>query len=437
MNITSNLDLAIQAINRRFIMDHPGEAADQLEQMEIEEVSSLLQTQANSTIALTLEPLSGEFASKVLLNFPREKLQHLLKFLNPDLTVTLLRQLEKDEQELILSELEPNLNREFRQLMSYPEDSAGQLMDTRIYKFRESLSVRQCLRRIQKSKLKKAQNLYLINEENKLVSKVEMQELALAEPNQLLKELSQPIKVFVSPTDPKDEIVQKLEEYKLPSIPVVDLNGRMLGSVRHDALVKAAEEEATVDIQTMFGVSKDERALSDALFSVKKRLPWLEINLVTAFLAAGVVGLFEGIIAKFTALAVLLPVVAGQSGNAGAQALAVTMRGLALREISGRQWLQVLFKELKVGIINGAAIALTTSAGVYFWSRSIGLALVIGISMIFAMIAAGLAGASVPIILTRLGQDPATASSIILTTVTDIAGFFSFLGIATALSNLL
>jgi magnesium transporter len=132
-----------------------------------------------------------------------------------------------------------------------------------------------------------------------------------------------------------------------------------------------------------------------------------------------------------------LPVVAGQSGNAGAQALAVTMRGLALREITGRQWLSVLIKELKVGIINGTAIAITTSIGVYFWSRSMGLALVIGLSMILAMIAAGIAGASVPIVLTRLGQDPATASSIILTTVTDIAGFFSFLGIATALSNLL
>lgn len=437
MNITSNIDIAVQALNRRFMMDHPREAANQLEQMEIEEASALLQTQANSTIALILEPLSEELASKLLLNFSKEKLQHLLKSLNPDVTVNLLRQLEKEEQESLLSELEPYLKRELQQLMSYPEESAGQLMHTRIYKFRETLSVRQCLRRIQKSKLKKAQNLYLINEANKLVSKVEMQELALAEPNQLLKELSQPITIYVNPTDPKDEIVQKLEKYKLLSIPVVDLNGRILGSVRHAALVKAAEEEATVDIQTMFGVSKDERALSAALFSVKKRLPWLEINLATAFLAAGVVGLFEDIIAKFTALAVLLPVVAGQSGNAGAQALAVTMRGLALREITGRQWFSVLIKELKVGVVNGIAIALTTSIGVYFWSRSIGLAFVIGVSMIFAMIAAGLAGASVPIILTRFGQDPATASSIILTTVTDIAGFFSFLGIATLFSSFL
>jgi magnesium transporter len=187
----------------------------------------------------------------------------------------------------------------------------------------------------------------------------------------------------------------------------------------------------------MVGVSKDERALSSPWFAVKKRLPWMEINLATAFLAAAVVGIFEDTIAQFTALAVLLPVVAGQSGNAGAQALAVTMRGLALREITGRHWFRVMFKEAWVGAANGIAIALTTALGVYLWSGSSGLALVISISMVLSMIAAGISGSLVPIILTRLGQDPAQSSSIILTTVTDVAGFMSFLGIATLLSNLL
>jgi magnesium transporter len=134
---------------------------------------------------------------------------------------------------------------------------------------------------------------------------------------------------------------------------------------------------------------------------------------------------------------VLLPVVAGQSGNAGAQALAVTMRGLALREITGRHWFRVTFKDAWVGAANGVAIALTTAPGVYLWSSSTGLALVIGISMVLSMIAAGISGSMVPILLTRLGQDPAQSSSIILTTVTDVAGFMSFLGIATLLSNLL
>ena len=183
--------------------------------------------------------------------------------------------------------------------------------------------------------------------------------------------------------------------------------------------------------------SADERALSSAPYAVKKRLPWLHINLLTAFLAASVVGLFEDIIAQFTALAILLPVVAGQSGNAGAQALAVTMRGLALREVGLRDWKKLLNKEMTVGLVDGVALAVTCGAGVYLWSGSLGLTAVIAVAMILSMLAAGVAGAIVPIVLTRAGQDPATASSIILTTVTDVAGFLSFLGTATLLSFML
>ena len=187
----------------------------------------------------------------------------------------------------------------------------------------------------------------------------------------------------------------------------------------------------------MFGASKDETALSTAGLVIRKRLPWLQINLATAFLAAAVVGLFEGIIAQFTALAVLLPVVAGQSGNTGAQALAVTMRGLALHEIGTSQWKRVLTKEIKASIINGIAVALTTATGVFVWSRSTGLALIITIAMVIAMVAAAISGVIIPIILRKMGQDPAQSSSIILTTVTDVTGFFAFLGIATILSGLI
>jgi magnesium transporter len=235
----------------------------------------------------------------------------------------------------------------------------------------------------------------------------------------------------------REEVVELFAERPLSSLPVLDVDGRLLGVVRHAAVVAAAEAEATADIQTMVGASAEERALSPALFSVKKRLPWLQLNLATAFLASAVVGVFEDTIARFTALAVLLPVVAGQSGNTGAQALAVTMRGLVLREIRTRHWPQVTSKELRVGLINGVAVALTTAAGVWLWSRSSGLALVIGVSMVISMVAAGLAGATIPIVLGALGRDPAQSSSIFLTTVTDVVGFLSFLGIATLLAGLL
>jgi magnesium transporter len=218
---------------------------------------------------------------------------------------------------------------------------------------------------------------------------------------------------------------------------VVDIAGRLIGIIRYDALMTAVREESSVDMVTMVGASRDERALSNVGFVVRKRLPWLSINLLTAFLAAAVVGLFESTIAQFTALAVLLPVVAGQSGNTGAQALAVTMRGLALREIGTSQWLRVARKETGAAFFNGIAIALLTSSGVLVWSSSWGLALVIGSSMIIAMLAAAIAGVIIPTTLSSLGQDPAQSSSIILTTVTDVVGFFAFLGIATLLSGLL
>jgi magnesium transporter len=217
----------------------------------------------------------------------------------------------------------------------------------------------------------------------------------------------------------------------------VNHDGRFVDAIRQATLMSAVEQETSADIQTMVGASADERALSSPAFAVRKRLGWLQINLLTAFLAAAVVGLFENTIAKFTALAVLLPVVAGQSGNAGAQALAVTMRGLVLREISLRHWPRMVWKEAAVGLTNGLAVAATTALGVYVWSRSSGLVAVISSAMVISMVIAGVAGALVPIVLRRFGQDPAQSSSIVLTTVTDVAGFFSFLGIATLLSGLL
>ena len=218
---------------------------------------------------------------------------------------------------------------------------------------------------------------------------------------------------------------------------MIDMHDRLLGVIRHDALMQAVKEEATADLATLVGASKDELALSPALFAVRKRLPWLNINLLTAFAAASVVGLFESTIAQFTALAVLLPVVAGQSGNTGAQALAVVIRGLALREIRARQWQPVLLKEALAGAINGICIAVVTAIGVYVWSQSLGLCLVIFLAMILSMVIAGVCGAAIPLVLAAMRQDPAQSGSIILTTVTDIMGFFSFLGLASAFSYLL
>lgn len=337
----------------------------------------------------------------------------------------------------MLAPLPEGTARELERLLAFPEESAGRLMDRVFDAIRPEMSVEQVLERVRAGPVRRARSVFVVDEEGRLAGRVDMQDLALAAPDARVADLMVEAAGAITATAPRDEIVEQLDETRLDALPVVDLEHRLIGVVRYASLFRVVEAEASVDLQTMVGASADERALSAATFAVRRRLPWLHINLLTAFLAASVVGLFENLIAQFTALAVLLPVVAGQSGNAGSQALAVTIRGLALREIGIREWRRVLGKEVVTGLINGVVLAVVCGLGVWVWSGTLGLGIVIAVAMVLSVVSAGIAGALVPIVLTRVGQDPATASSIILTTVTDVAGFFSFLGTATALSFML
>src|SRR5690606_27239667 len=188
------------------------------------------------------------------------------------------------------------------------------------------------------TKLKTARGLFLVDAEGRLSAKVHLQDIATSEPQTTLAKLAQPVSAAVPSSAGRDEISELFDKYQLFDLPVLDIDQRLLGIINHASLVQVSQEDMSSDVLAMVGASRQERALSSPLFAVQKRMPWLQINLITAFLAASVVGIFENTIASFTALAVLLPVVAGQSGNAGAQALAVTMRGLALREITIRHW---------------------------------------------------------------------------------------------------
>ena len=344
---------------------------------------------------------------------------------------------EATEREGVLSRLPRRFASEVRELLTYPFDTAGALMDPRITAFAPETTVDDALRKMRTFKEKELGAIYLTDASGRLVGSVPLGEIATATPETKLKDLVQGNPVGVHATATREEIVNYLTEQRVATLPVIDSDRRLVGVIRYRALVAAAEAEATMSMQTMVGVSKEERALSRVSFAVRQRLPWLEINLATAFLAAFVVGLFEGTIAKFTALAILLPVVAGQSGNSGMQALAVTMRGLALREVRLSHWPRLILKEAGVGILNGVAVATTTMVGVFIWSQSIGLTVVIGSAMILAMVMAGVSGAAIPLILKAFGQDPAQSSSIVLTTVTDCSSFLSFLGLATILLQFL
>ena len=389
------------------------------------------------TLVPAWECLAPDFAADILGFLAPNVGAELLKDAAPSTVVRVFGFLDAGERKTLLASLSATVRQEIEFLLSFDENTAGRNMETRFLAMRPSTTIDEALARLRQVKMRDLQNIFVTGPRGDLLGRVPLQNVAMADGAETLEALMQQVPATVTATTPAEEVLGIMERQRLPTMPVVDIDGRLIGVFRLVAAITAAQEDATADLQTMVGASRDERALSKASFAVRKRMPWLQVNLLTAFMAAAVVGLFEGTIAKFTALAVLLPVVAGQSGNAGAQALAVTMRGLALREISLRNWLQVTTKEVSVGFMNGIAIAFTCGIGVYLWSGSIGLVIVICISMVLAMISAGLAGALVPIVLTRFGQDPAVASSIILTTVTDVAGFFSFLGIATILSSML
>jgi len=434
---TADLTRTVKLLNTEFLQRYPDEAMRTASHLRPRELAEFLAHQPATLAAAVWERLAPDLAEALLEQLDDALVRSLLSASEPVHNARLLSRLRPEAQARLLKLLDPAKARELEELMSYAPDSAAALMDARYLPLAASMSAGAALQRIRRHKPRFTRQLYLVNDDGVLTQRVEIQDLALAKPGESLATLAKPVVAAVLLTANRDEVIAMLDQYKISDLPVVDVAGRLAGVIRYDALMEAVREESSADILTMVGVSKDERALSPLGFVVRKRLPWLEINLLTAFLAASVVGLFESTIAQFTALAVLLPVVAGQSGNAGAQALAVTMRGLALHEIGTSQWLRVLRKEVGAGLINGVAIALTTAVGVLVWSDSAGLALVIALAMVLAMVAAAFSGVIIPILLTKFGQDPAQSSSIILTTVTDVVGFFAFLGIASLLSNFL
>lgn len=425
------------ALKETYLLEQPAEAAQSLESMSDRNLKKHLHGVRPAAIVACLEMLADSRARSVFRQLDLEQQQGVMQEASPRLALIVLAGMRDEARKQLFDKLPASMRKDLERLQRFDENSAGRLLDRPYDTIRSDMTVGEALKVLRDSGTRRARSVYVVDRENRLVGKVDMQAMAMAYEDQHLSELLDDLEGSVLATAPRKEVVEQLEKYRVDSLPVVDVAGRLMGVVRYQRLFDAIESVATANIQKMVGVSADERALSGAMFSVRRRLPWLHINLLTAFLAAAVVGVFESLIAQFTALAVLLPVVAGQSGNAGSQALAVTMRGLALREIGTREWRRVLSKEVRVGLVDGLALAVTCGLSVYVWSRSLGLAIVIAVAMVLSMVAAGISGALVPIVLTRMGQDPATASSIILTTVTDVSGFISFLGTATLLSFML
>ncbi len=424
------------SLAREYIQQFTHEATTILDSFSVEEILKYLQA---------VTPEAGE---EILLGLTTGTTANVIENMSDSVFIPIFESLDSNKAAKLLSRISAsNLNnkltllskarsKSIKEMMEYPPTAAGYLMDTQIITFNPDNKVDEVLSKLRTIGDRKILNIHVTSNKGELLGKVFIQNIAISSVETKLKDLVEPCE-SIQAMAPAEEAVELFEKGKIINLPVVDINNHLLGIIRSETLITATQKDASEDVLAMFGAGREERALSSPMFAVKKRLPWLQINLATAFLAASIVGIFEDTIAQVTVLAVFLPVVAGQSGNTGSQALAVTMRGLALREIHTAQWWKVAKKEVAVGFINGVAVALTTSIIAYFWSSSFGIALVIAASMVLSMVIAGFSGAVVPIILKAVGQDPAQSSSIVLTTVTDIMGFLSFLGLATVLGSAL
>ncbi|MEZ6060948.1 MAG: magnesium transporter [Planctomycetaceae bacterium] len=420
---------------------HPDDASRVVETFSVGDAQQLLDSLPEHQRVSLLERLSLDKAMPLIVAMSVDRAAEVLAEMSPRSAAAILKQAKEDERAAILEAVPASSRRTLQQLVEFPDDCAGGMMEPRVAALSIDLNVQQAIARLRSTPREALHYLYVTDRSQRLVGVLNMRDLLLANPTQQLEPMVR-TNVFVIPdTMPREEVVNQMRERKFLAVPVVDFEGRLIGVVQHSEALKAGQLEGFEDLQRIVGAGATERALSPVRVVVKNRLPWLLVNLVTAFMAAFVVGLFEGVISRVAALAVLLPVVAGQGGNTGSQSLAVVMRGVALREIipgvSGR----VVRKEVLGGLINGALISVVTAAAVLGWRLATGeslpdagrLCVVIGSSMIVTMAMAALAGSVIPLILRALGRDPAQSASIFLTTATDIIGFGSFLGCAALL----
>jgi magnesium transporter len=420
----------LTSLVQSFIETHPEGAAHALEALEPGEAAHVLALLPAKVVGPVVERLTPYGAGAIFELLTGEQMQPLLAEMTLRQAALVLQHFEDEKRESALGQLPAAHAATLRELLRFSAETAGGIMEPQVTSIAVDLTAHEAIQVLRRAPRQTLYYLYVTDRDGKLVGILQMRDLLLAQPSDPVSALISHTLFTIPASMDREEVTTLMRQQRFLAVPVVDEDGRLLGVVRYDRALDTAQQEAFEDLQKLVGAGGDERALSPVSVVVRKRLPWLYVNLLTAFLASSVVGMFESTLAAMTALAVLLPIVSGQGGNSGSQTLAVMIRGLALREILPGSARRVLLKELFAAILNGVAIAVVTSAAVYLWSRNLGVSTVIGLAMVVNMALAGLAGASIPLALRRLGRDPAQSSSIFLTTVTDTVGFASFLGLA-------
>ena len=430
---------ALLAVVQKMFEQDAGQAAKILEGLTEEQAAEVLMSLPLPLAVRIVNGLQISYVAALLKNADENYISDITLHLEPQLAASILMHLPSEFRERMAHRISGKLRGKIRELLDYPEGSIGRSMSTDFIALKKGLTAEEAIEKIRLLAKKgfPASYVYVVDNENHLEGVLNMRALMLALPDTKLADIaSKGIFALHCFTD-RQEAANELARRKFFAAPVVDSENRILGLVKAERMILGVQDEVAKDIQRMFGAGGDERISSTIWFALKKRLPWLHINLATAFLAAFVVAMFEGIIAKLTILAVFLPVVAGQGGNAGAQSLAVVMRGIVMREIPRGKILQLILKEGQIGAVNGIVIGIVTALVAWLWYGNPYLGLVIGLGMLVNLIVAGLSGAAIPLTMKRMGIDPAQSSSIILTTVTDVLGFLAFLGFAVLFQNYL
>ena len=432
--------------------------SDALDSGRLGPVRRLINTLAPAEIGNLLESLppgkrvvvwglvDAEDDGEVLVHVGDEVRESLLADMDPDEIIAAVEDLDIDDladlvedlPDTVIDEVLKSMDRENRerleQVLSYPEDTAGRLMNPDVVTVRADVNVDVVLRylRLRGELPDHTDHLFVVSRRHQYLGRLSLASLVTHDDSTPINRLIDDEQPAIAVEDSADGVARQFTDHDWISAPVVDDNNILLGRITIDDVVDIIREQAEHQALGAAGLDEDEDLFSPVARAFRRRLTWLGINLGTAFLASSVVGRFEGTIEKIVALAVLMPIVAGMGGNAGTQVLALMVRGLALGQVGASNVRVLLWKELRVALMNGLSLGLVLGIIVFLWFGDLPLSLVIGSALTINLLSAATAGVLVPLTLKRLGFDPALAGGVILTTVTDVMGFLSFLGLATA-----
>lgn len=413
---------------------HPADIARHIETLPLQAQVEVLLAIDPEEAAEALTELDEHVRVDILESMPPEIAGEFLSQMSPDDAADVLDELEEGHRDELLSSLDTQDAAEIRTLMAYDPDTAGGVMNTEVFALEQRLTVDQAIARMRAGieDTEIPYYAYIVDDDHRLVGVLSLRDLMLTRPGTLLADriAGQNVVSVKADTD-EEEVARVISHYNFMALPVVADDGTFLGAVTHDDVMDILQETASEDMLGMVGAGQDETADTPWRDSVRMRLPWLLLNMVNSALSAAVVYCFNGTIEQMAILAVFMPMVANQAGNTGQQALAVMIRQLAMEGFSRKKAWNAVWREGKISIVNGIIVGAFVWIAVYFFTGTMAIPTVMVLALLADMILGALAGASIPLCLKALGRDPAQASSIFLTTITDGAGFFIFLGLAT------